>query len=86
MFIIGFENVIVIIKYYFIVIMGFDEIFGQMDIVGYMKVNWNIEFLMWNFIDIFGIILLQDNFWFLFLVVVNFVILFFEVGYFSYLV
>lgn len=78
------ENVTVTIKYYLIAITGFDEISGQMDTVGYMKVNWNTELLTWNSTDIPGITLPQDNFWLPSLVVANSVTSLFEVGHPSY--
>ncbi|XP_052688387.1 acetylcholine receptor subunit alpha-like [Crassostrea angulata] len=78
------ENVTVTIKYYLIAITGFDEISGQMDTVGYMKVNWNTELLTWNSTDIPVITLPQDNFWLPSLVVANSVTSLFEVGHPSY--
>ena len=78
------ENVTVDIKYYLIAITGFDEVAGQMDTVGYMKVQWKNEFLIWSSTDIPVISLPQDNFWLPSLVVSNSVTTLFEVGHPSY--
>ncbi|XP_061175707.1 neuronal acetylcholine receptor subunit beta-3-like [Saccostrea echinata] len=78
------DNVTVEIKYYLIAINGFDEVAGQMETAGYMKVKWNTELLTWSSTDIPSITLPQDNFWLPSLVVSNSVNSLFELGHKSY--
>lgn len=80
------EKLYVSLKFYLIAITSFDEIAGQLQLVGYIDVSWSNELLTWTTATnpITELLLPQDNFWKPSLVLSNSVESLEELGHSSY--
>lgn len=80
------DNIIVELFFFFIVIMDFNEVVGEIEMVVYLIVKWENEFLRWIIIEsnMLRMFFFQDQLWKFIIVFFNLVEFFKEFGDKSY--